>query len=67
MRWLVRRRTQNSFDDGGSAVGAIDRKMEALRAATSERQCLTELFCQMIEAGDNAVMGDQRLDRKSVV
>ena len=36
MRWLVAWRAQTSFDDGGGAVGTIEGKAQAPRAAAGE-------------------------------
>ena len=61
MRRLAAWRAQASVDDGGGAVGAIDRKLKAPRAAAGKGERLAKLFRKMIEAGDDAFMGNQRL------
>ena len=61
MRRLAGRRAQAGVDDGGGAVGAIDRKLKAPRAAAGKGERLAKLFRKMIEAGDDAFMGNQRL------
>ena len=61
MRRLAAWRAQAGVDDGGGAVGAIDRKLKAPRAAAGEAERLAKLFRKMIEAGDDAFMGNQRL------
>jgi hypothetical protein len=60
MRRLAAGRAEAGVDDGGGAVGAIDRKLKAPRAAAGKIECLAELFRKMIEAGDDAFMGNQR-------
>jgi hypothetical protein len=61
MRRLVAGRAQACFDEGGGTVGTIEGEVQAPRAAAGESQRLTELFRKMIEAGDDTLMGDQRL------
>jgi len=61
MRGLAGRRAQAGVDDGGGAVGAIDRKLKAPRAAAGKGERLAKFFRKMIEAGDDAFMGDERL------
>ena len=61
MRRLAAWRAQAGVDDGGGAVGAIDRKLKAPRAAAGKAERLAKLFRKMIEAGDDAFMGNQRL------
>ena len=60
MRRLAAWRAQASVDDGRGAVGAIDRKLKAPRAAAGKGERLAKLFRKMIEAGDDAFMGDER-------
>ena len=60
MRRLAGRRAKAGVNDGRGAVGAIDRKLKAPRAAASEVECLAKLFRKMIEAGDDALMGYER-------
>jgi hypothetical protein len=61
MRRIAGRCAQACLDDGRGAVGAIDREMESPRAAVGEAERLAKLFRKMIEACDDALMGDQRL------
>jgi hypothetical protein len=61
MRRLAAWRAQASVDDGRGAVGAIDRKLKAPRAAAGKGERLAKFFRKMIEAGDDAFMGDERL------
>ena len=61
MQRLAAWRAQASVDDGRGAVGAIDRKLKAPRAAAGKGERLAKFFRKMIEAGDDAFMGDERL------